>query len=329
MENKGLISVIIPVYNVEKYLRECVDSVLGQTYTKYEIILVDDGSTDASGKICDEYAAGFSQVSVIHKENGGLSDARNTGFAQASGEYVYFLDSDDFLVADAFEKLVLISTEEKSDFVFFDAVAFEDENNDYNIPQNYLRKKQYETAIGKSVLEGLIANKDFHSAVQMYFYNKKFLERNNLTFIRGCVYEDVLFSYQAFCLAERVSHLWEKLYYRRYREDSIMTSKKNEKYFNSVCNIYESMVDFSQKENILHLSVSQKYISRCAFNVFNNYEKLNKPDKKKCKTQLDNMKSSILKYDAHGDKALKMRCYGKAFWFIYKVFEKTLGRLFV
>ncbi len=328
MKNKGLISVIIPVYNVEKYLRECVDSVLGQTYKNYEIILVDDGSTDASGKICDEYATEFSQVSVIHKENGGLSDARNTGFVHSSGEYVYFLDSDDFIVPEAFEKLILLALKEQSDFVFFDAVSFEDKNNDYNIPQNYARKKQYETANGNSVLEKLIVNKDFHSAVQMYLYNKKFLEDNNLTFISGCVYEDIFFSYQAFCLAERVSHLWEKLYYRRYREDSIMTSKKSEKYFSSICKIYESIVEFSENEDILHLSVSQKYISRCAFNVFNNYEKLNKLDKKNCKTQLDNIKSSILKYDAYGDKALKMRCYSKVFWFIYKVFEKTLGRLF-
>jgi glycosyltransferase involved in cell wall biosynthesis len=129
MEAKGLISVIIPVYNVEKYLRECVDSVLSQTYKSYEIILVDDGSTDGSGEICDEYIDGHSQVKVIHKANGGLSDARNTGLKNAKGEYVYFLDSDDYIVPDAFQKLINISIKEQSDFVFFDASSFLDENS--------------------------------------------------------------------------------------------------------------------------------------------------------------------------------------------------------
>ena len=89
-------SIVIPVYNVAPYLRECVDSVLAQNSTDYEIILVDDGSTDNSPAICDEYAEKYSQIKVIHKTNGGLSDARNFGIKKAQGDYLMFLDSDDF-----------------------------------------------------------------------------------------------------------------------------------------------------------------------------------------------------------------------------------------
>ena len=99
------ISVIIPVYNVEKYLSDCVESVLRQTYTDLEIILVDDGSKDASGRICDDYAKQDLRVRVIHKQNGGLSSARNAGIESANGQYLYFLDSDDWIAENAIELL--------------------------------------------------------------------------------------------------------------------------------------------------------------------------------------------------------------------------------
>ena len=92
-----LISIIVPVYNVENYLKECIDSILRQEFRDYEIILVDDGSKDDSGKICDEYGKKYSFISVIHKKNGGLSDARNFGLKIAKGEYILFIDSDDYI----------------------------------------------------------------------------------------------------------------------------------------------------------------------------------------------------------------------------------------
>ena len=102
-----LISIIIPVYNVERYLHKCINSVLCQTYKNIELILVDDGSTDHSGKICDEYSNGYTNVSVVHQKNAGVSSARNKGLDIAKGDYVFFLDSDDFLELNAIEKLIL------------------------------------------------------------------------------------------------------------------------------------------------------------------------------------------------------------------------------
>ena len=102
-ESQDLISVIIPIYNVEQYLDRCIDSVKKQTYTNLEIILVDDGSPDNCGKMCDEYAEDDKRIKVIHKENGGLSDARNAGIEIATGEYITFIDSDDYVSLDYVE----------------------------------------------------------------------------------------------------------------------------------------------------------------------------------------------------------------------------------
>ena len=106
MTREPLLSVIVPVYNVEEYLARCVDSILQQTYRNLEVILVDDGATDASGAICDAYAASDCRVKVLHKENGGLSSARNAGLEAATGEYIAFVDSDDWITPDAYAHLL-------------------------------------------------------------------------------------------------------------------------------------------------------------------------------------------------------------------------------
>lgn len=114
-----LVSVIVPVYNVEKYLARCLDSIINQTYTNLEIILVDDGSKDSSGQICDEYAAKDQRIKVIHKQNGGLSSARNAGLDIASGSYIEFVDSDDWIDKDTVKENLELIINENSNVVFF------------------------------------------------------------------------------------------------------------------------------------------------------------------------------------------------------------------
>ena len=114
-----LFSVILPVYNVERYLEQCVDSILAQTFSDYELILVDDGSTDGSPQLCDELAERNSRIRVIHKPNGGLSDARNAGTAEAKGEYIIYIDSDDFVLADDFLQKVADKAAESPDLIFY------------------------------------------------------------------------------------------------------------------------------------------------------------------------------------------------------------------
>ncbi len=330
MENSGLISVIIPVYNVEKYLRECIDSVLSQTYKNYEIILVDDGSTDSSGKICDEYAEKYQHITVIYKKNSGPSQTRNMGLAVAKGEFIYFLDSDDYLVSDAFEKLIKTATTENADIVFFDAKSFEDENKSFNIRQGYLRKGSYKTDKGYNVLAELNKNKDFHCSIPLLFIRRNFLSMSGLL-INEKIYcsEDMLFTYQMFCLAERVAQCPEVLYYRRYRKSSIVTSKKTAKHYLSCKVVYKEIKAFSYKIGKIEDYTAKAFVVRCAYNALDTYLRIPKEEKKKYKKDYKLLKKSILKENAYGNKALKMRCYGKMFWFIYKVFEKTVGRLFV
>lgn len=114
-KEKPLISVIVPVYKVEQYLHRCVDSILAQTYTNLEIILIDDGSPDRSGEICDEYAAKDSRIRVIHQENAGVSAARNAGLDVCSGEYIAFVDSDDYILPEMYEKMLAVQLEHQVD----------------------------------------------------------------------------------------------------------------------------------------------------------------------------------------------------------------------
>ncbi len=326
MENQALISVIIPVYNVEEYLRECVDSVLCQTYGNFEIILVDDGSTDSSGEICDEYLEKDDRITVIHQINGGLSSARNSGLSEAEGKYLYFLDSDDYIADNSLETLVEIAEKDNSDIVFFDAVSFAD-TDDFEVSQNYNRKNKYKTDNGYEVFFAMTQNKEYHSAVPLLLIKREFLLKSGISFINSILYEDMVFTYQLFCKAATVSQCSEVLYHRRYRKNSIMTSSKSKKYFTSCVEVYTANAEFTKQINQPDVSAANGFVCRCAFNIFNVYEKLDKSDKKICKAELKKVKKDILRNEAFGDTALKMRCYGKAFWFIYKIFDKTVGRL--
>lgn len=126
------ISVIVPVYNVEKYLRQCIESIKMQTFENWELILVDDGSLDNSGSICDEYAQSDNRIKVVHKENGGVSTARNFGLAIAAGKYISFIDSDDYIVPKFFEIMLEKLLTYKADIVRCGFYEFNDSNVVFN-----------------------------------------------------------------------------------------------------------------------------------------------------------------------------------------------------
>lgn len=324
MENLPLISVIIPVYNVEKYLEECVNSVLAQTYKNIEIILVDDGSTDSSGKLCDKFKEQNSTVQVIHQKNAGLSDARTAGLNLATGKYAYFLDSDDYISDDALEKLCMIAENDSSDIVFFDAHSFLDES-DEEIKQNYKRKNVYKTKSGIEIFEEMQKNGEFHSSVPLMFIRREFLSENNISFISGIYYEDMAFTFEALCLAETVSQCAESFYFRRYRKDSIMTSKKNRKYFDSTVVLYKHILQFAERNMRIGNIAVKRYIARISYNVFNNYNALSKADKKSEAKSFADIKKDIIKNNAFDDTALRLKCYSNALWFVYKGIKKVFG----
>lgn len=328
MSTPDLISVIIPVYNVELFLRECVDSVLQQSYRLLEIILVNDGSTDQSGHICDDYAARDARVKVIHKANGGLSSARNAGMTVATGQYIYFIDSDDWIVSNALAKLKEKADTDSADFVFFDADSFNDPPVKNVIEQRYHRKHKYKPNDGLSILTELSAMGEYHSSVPLLFIRNEFVKTHCFSFPVGIIYEDMVFTYMAYCLARKVSYLPEALYQRRYRTASIMTSPKKVSNFASARTVYSLVRDFTEQHALFQYQTANDYVVRCAANALNIYRSLDNSQQKICHGDFKKLKKDIRHNGAFGNTSLLMNSYGVIPWFLYKVYEKSLGNIF-
>lgn len=185
-----LISVIVPIYNVENYLEKCVDSILKQTYTNLEIILVDDGSTDKCGIICDKYKLESERIQVIHKKNGGLSDARNIGIEKANGKYIIFVDSDDFIVDNAIENLYKNIIKYGKDISIGQIETFSDEKNIKKIE----RKVQTFCYDNQDAMENLLYNTQYTSSTAGKLFSKKIFD--NIKFPVGKKYEDLATVYK-------------------------------------------------------------------------------------------------------------------------------------
>lgn len=218
---KYLISVIIPVYNVEPYLRKCIDSVIGQTYTNLEILLVDDGSTDCSGAICDEYQQKDNRVRVFHKENGGLSSARNVALDEAHGDYIGFVDSDDYIDSSMFEVLIELCINYDCAFSCIDFMEIRAENanvkNDSVMPvklclEDFLR-------------ELICRDSQYHITYCVWskLFKKSIIQ--NIYFPEGKCYEDVAFVTHAILNAGDCVFLGTQLYSYVIRQGSISKSK--------------------------------------------------------------------------------------------------------
>ena len=175
MKNPYL-SIIVPVYNVEEYIQKCINSILSQNYLDFELILIDDGSTDNSGKICDEFASENKKIKVIHQENGGLSNARNTGIKNAVGHYLWFIDSDDWIVGNAFSIIVQELKENNLEMLGFYEIRFIEEQNKFQEPID-LRKISLTN--GSLYLK---KNERFVPAACFYIYSSDFISRNQFFF---------------------------------------------------------------------------------------------------------------------------------------------------
>lgn len=224
------VSVIVPVYNVEKYLPECLDSICNQTLSDLEIICVNDGSTDSSLEILKRYAVIDKRIVVLSQENGGLSVARNTGIKFAKGEYIYFCDSDDKLDVKALEALYNRAQNGNLDMLYFDAEAFfesaEVEKQFASYKTYYKRKNNYQGIYsGKKLFNELLKNKDYLPAAWINFVKTDFILKNNLIFEPGILHEDNLWSFKCALLAERVGYSANIFFHRRVRSNSIVTQQ--------------------------------------------------------------------------------------------------------
>lgn len=221
-KNTPYFSIVLPIYNVEEYLKACVESVLSQGFQDYELILVDDGSTDGCPAICNDYAEKYSNISVIHKKNGGLSSARNAGLDVAQGQYIWWVDSDDWIEEGALEKLWNISCESLPDMVKFGYCR----SGEKAVPvESGIRPGTYSREKG---LEELVDRAFYHAgafclSAWSHVYRRDFISRNALSFVSERIVgsEDYLFNLQALPLADSVTVIENRLYFYRLRSGSL------------------------------------------------------------------------------------------------------------
>ena len=239
----AVISVIVPIYNVEQYLCRCVDSVLSQTYRDLEIILVDDGSPDASPGMCDEYAQKDNRVKVIHKENGGLSSARNAGLEVCTGDYIFFIDSDDWftdenVLSDFIEK----AESEQSDFVYSLMNRADDKNrSELKANERFLEDNLF-----------FLSNPYLFSACNKLYAYTLF---QNVQFVTGRVNEDVDIIPLVFAKAKKVSRLNRPTYNYYSNPESLTRKSFSEKRFDmfkSVKHVYENFEGTKKQKEVFY-----------------------------------------------------------------------------
>lgn len=248
-----LISIIVPVYNVEKYLEKCVKSIIKQTYKNIEIILVDDGSKDNSGKICDELEKIDNRIKVIHKENGGLSDARNAGLKIATGKYIGFVDSDDYIKEDMFETLYKLNKENNSDISI---VSYYEIYNERVISVRESKELEILNKI-EAIKELLIDTK-----IQSYAWNKLFKKElfNNIEFPTNKNFEDIATTLLLFEKANKIVLLEDPKYYYVRRDDSIVGVKNYKTYKDYLDVIYDKYLYLDGKYKELDLYNAYNFI---------------------------------------------------------------------
>lgn len=253
-EQRPKVSIIIPVYNVENYLAECIESVINQSFRELEIICINDGSTDDSLMVLEGYAAQDDRITVISQRNQGLSVTRNVGLTYVHGEYVQFLDSDDMLERDTVEMLYACAQCEQLDVLFFGAeVIFENDqlkkkHNNYD--NYYSSTKNYSKESGQRLFIKLWHDHVYRESACLQFLNTDFIKSNSLQFYPGIVHEDNLFTFKVCMLAGQAAKMNENFYLRRIREDSIMTTPSDFRNLYGYLKTYSQMMAFVE-ENAL------------------------------------------------------------------------------
>lgn len=255
---KGVVSIVLPIYNVEKYLNRCVKSVINQSYKNLEIILVDDGSPDNCPVLCDEWAKKDNRIKVVHKKNAGLGYARNTGIENATGEYICFFDSDDYIALDTIEKAYNLATKEESDMVVFGFcyVKANGETGKAVIPHTEKTTFSGEEVqnvfladlIGPDVKNG--KQTDLWMSAWACLYSLEMIQKTSWRFVseREIISEDVYSLLGLYKYVNRVSVLSEALYFYCENAGSLTHTYKPDRY-NRIKNFYEACYQLAEESS--------------------------------------------------------------------------------
>lgn len=293
-----LISFIIPVYNVEKYLNECVDSILSQDFKDYEIILVDDGSTDSSGRICDEYAKNHSNISTIHKENGGASDSRNVGLKKASGQYILFIDSDDYIESGSIKKIAeyVGRFSYPIDIMFLEASKVFPDGTVRSLGDGY----QSSLINGQSkdtVMNSLASLPKYPGSPCTKLIRREFIVENDLYFTKGIIAEDIDWTIDLIIRANSFAYCNTPYYYYRQNRAGSVTNTAGSKGIECILFIINKWATKDNKrkyQNVINAFLAYEYMISLLY-----YGKCGKETQKKFISELKKY-SWILKYGKTG-----------------------------
>ena len=294
------ISVIIPVYNSEKYLSQCIESVLNQEFQDYEVILVDDEAKDSSPLICDEYAKKDKRVRVIHKKNGGTADSRNVGLAVATGDYVTFMDNDDYWKSKtALKEIVEQLEQSKSDVLMYDTMEYWENTGKYVQSKRECKRADI---IGKSrekALETLIKKGVLYRAVWAKVIKKKLIDDNQLFFEKGIRNEDTEWTAKLLLCAKTYDWYEKVFYVYRKGTGNAQTDKKVKyKEVNDLANICEKYISVSEQIKDENLKkVFKSYLAYPYAVLVGQVQLLNKEDRDRIQWKKIKENVSILAYD--------------------------------
>lgn len=332
MQNEKLISVIVTAYNIEKYLSRCMDSLLAQTYRNLEIILVDDGSTDGTPEICEEYVRKSNKVTVIHKENGGPSAARNAGLAIANGEFIGYVDGDDFIEPDMYQDMLsaCLKTGAQIAICSYREVG---EGSRKNTPTGDVIELSRQEAL-EWYISGHEQYHIYHSVWSKLFERSLLKE---IYFEEGRKSEDIMYTTKALVKAEKCVFLDTNYYnYVLDRQGSIMNSKVQERRFADEIPFWKEQIAYLESAGMQLLSrkASYRFYRNMLFYYIDFVDRGMQEAAKKLAEQLKSERQLIKviyagEFVATGDKArmkLFLTC-PKGYYFIVKLYEKTIVRI--
>ncbi len=291
-ENVDLVSIIIPVYNVEDFVEQCIDSILNQTYSNLEIIAVNDGSTDSSLKILENIKKKDSRVMIINQKNSGVSSARNAGIAKANGKYLVFVDADDFLARNFVDYMLELIKYNDSDFAY--------SVKNYWTNEEKQEKKQYIRKIDSSMSVGILLSPDVTVGCWNKIYKKEFLEKNNLKFLSDLYYgEGLNFIIRTSLKSNKITIGNKKVYfYRKNNMQSATTKYLIDKFYNGEKSLkligeqIDLKNDFVKSMYILHLSTF--YLGAIVKMIEFDQKKFYEKDYKRWKSAIKNNLKSLM-----------------------------------
>lgn len=319
MEKKPMISVIVPVYQVQEYLEPCLDSIVNQTYQNLEIILIDDGSTDNSGKICDKYAGNDARIKVIHKKNGGISSARNAGLKIAEGELIGFVDSDDWIDPDMFSYLQSVLAENSADIVTCAAA-----------PESLPDKQNTVTVLDmESAMSSLLDGGKVDNSVWNKLYTRNVWD--GVFFPEGMILEDAATIYKCILKAKRIVVTEYPCYHYRIRQGSILHTAFTKKNFDGVKASKSRLDDICIHAPVLKQKAANAYVWTVLYYIWwadhaahGKYNKERQEIADEMLEYLDNNSDIIVNSRVSRNKIALLRMGLPVYDFVWRIYHRVL-----